>query len=154
MKKFPVVDRFVRYQLEVADENGEIALDSSVLFGGDSAELTASGKTFLNKFIKAYTTVAFSEKYEGFISKTMVEGHTAPVNGSTYASGLQLSEERALNVKNYCLSAETGVDVSKISKSLENVGYSNSQPVYDKDGKVNMAASRRVSFRFIVNVDF
>lgn len=138
----------------VNKENGEIALDSSVLFGGDSAELTASGKTFLNKFIKAYTTVAFSEKYEGFISKTMVEGHTAPVKGSTYASGLQLSEERALNVKNYCLSAETGVDVSKISKSLENVGYSNSQPVYDKDGKVNMAASRRVSFRFIVNVDF
>lgn len=138
----------------VNKENGEIALDSSVLFGGDSAELTADGKAFLNKFIKAYTTVAFSDKYEGFISKTMVEGHTAPLAGSTYASGLQLSEERALNVKNYCLSAETGVDVSKISKSLEDVGYSNSKPIYGANGEVDLAASRRVSFRFIVNVDF
>ena len=138
----------------VNKESGEIALDSSVLFGGDSAELTAAGKTFLNKFIKAYTTVAFSAKYDGFISKTMVEGHTAPIEGSTYASGLQLSEQRAANVKNYCLSAETGVDVSKINKALEGVGYSNSKPVKDANGNVDLAASRRVSFRFMVNVDF
>jgi outer membrane protein OmpA-like peptidoglycan-associated protein len=52
------------------------------------------------------------------------------------------------------LSAETGVDVSKISTSLENVGYSNSKPVYNANGKVDLAASRRVSFRFIVNVEF
>lgn len=138
----------------VNKENGEIALDSSVLFGGDSSVLTDSGKTFLNKFIKVYTNVAFTGKYEGFISKTMVEGHTAPLADSTYASGLQLSEERALNVKNYCLSADTGVDVSKIRKSLEDVGYSNSKPIYDASGNVNLAACRRVSFRFIVNVDF
>lgn len=108
----------------------------------------------MNKFIKAYTAVAFSEKYEGFISKTMVEGHTAPVEGSTYASGLQLSEERAQNVKNYCLSSETGADISKISDTLEDVGYSNSKPVYDANGNVDLAASRRVSFRFMVNVEF
>ena len=141
-------------QVTVNKETGEIALDSSVLFGGDSAELTADGKTFLNKFVKAYVAVAFSEKYEDFISKTMVEGHTAPVQGSTYASGLKLSEERATNVKNYCLSADTGVDVSKLNNALEAVGYSNSKPVYGADGAVNMAASRRVSFRFMVNVDF
>lgn len=141
-------------KVTVNKETGEIALDSSVLFGGDSAELTADGKAFLNKFIKAYTTVAFSEKYDGFISKTMVEGHTAPIEGSTYASGLQLSIERAENVKNYCLSADTGVDVSKISSTLEDVGYSNSKPIYDANGKVDIAASRRVSFRFMVNVEF
>ena len=141
-------------KVTVNKESGEIALDSSVLFGGDSAELTADGKAFLNKFIKAYTTVAFSEKYAGFISKTMVEGHTAPVSGVSYADGLQLSEDRALNVKNYCLSAETGVDASKLSDSLENVGYSISKPIYDANGNADLAASRRVSFRFIVNVDF
>ena len=141
-------------KVTVNKETGEIALDSSVLFGGDSSELTSDGKTFLNKFIKVYTSVAFSGKYEGFISKTMVEGHTAPVEGSTYASGLKLSEERAANVKNYCLSSDTGVDVSKISKTLDDVGYSNSKPVYDANNKVDLAASRRVSFRFIVNVDF
>lgn len=132
---------------------GEIAMDSTVLFGGDSAVVTDEGKAFLNKFIKAYTSIIYSEKYDGFISKTMVEGHIAPVDGTTYEGGMPLSEERAKNVKEYCLSSETGVDTSKLSSALETVGYSQSRPVYDSDGNIDIAASRRVSFRFIINID-
>ena len=132
---------------------GELAMDASVLFGGDSAVITDAGKELLNKFIKAYTSIAFNEKYSGFISKTLVEGHTAPVSGSTYESGLPLLEQRANNVKDYCLSADTGVDTSKLSTSLEAVGLSNSKPVYGADGKYDMAACRRVSFRFIVDIN-
>ena len=139
--------------VSVNKETGEMSLDSSVLFGGDSAELTADGKTFLNKFIKVYTEVAFSEKYAGFITKTMVEGHTAPLSDSTYESGLPLSQKRAENVKNYCLSKETGVDVSALADTLKDRGCSNSQPIYKEDGSVNMEASRRVSFRFMVDVE-
>lgn len=139
--------------VSVDEVTGELALDASVLFGGDSAVLTEAGKAFLNKFVKAYTTVVYSEKYDGFISKTIVEGHTAPVAGSTYESGLPLSEERANNVKNYCVSSDTGVDVSKLASTLEAVGLSNSKPIYDTSGKVDMAASRRVSFRFIINLE-
>ncbi|MGN1162121.1 MAG: flagellar motor protein MotB [Candidatus Fimenecus sp.] len=137
-------------------ETGELAMDSSVLFGGDSAELTAEGKEFLNKFIGIYTSIVFSDKYNGFISKTMVEGHTAPVSGSTYEGGLPLSQERAENVKNYCLSAESGVDaqyLTVLSANMESVGYSNSKPVKDANGNIDMDASRRVSFRFIINLD-
>ena len=140
-------------KVNVDETTGELALDSSVLFGGDSAVLTAEGKTFLNKFVDVYTSIVFSDKYAGFVSKTMIEGHTAPVSGSTYESGLPLSEERASNVKNYCVSSETGVDTSKLAVNLEAVGLSNSKPIYDKSGKVDMAASRRVSFRFIINLE-
>ncbi len=132
---------------------GELAMDSSVLFGGDSATITADGKTLLNKFLKAYTSIAYNEKYDGFISKTMIEGHTAPLSGSTYESGLPLSKQRANNVKDYCLSSATGVDTSKLTSTLEAVGLSNSKPVYGLDGKIDMTASRRVSFRFIVNLE-
>lgn len=132
---------------------GEIAMDASVLFGGDSAVITADGKALLNKFLAAYTSIVYNEKYDGFISKTMVEGHTAPVSGSTYESGLPLSEERANNVKEYCLSADTGVDTSKLTSTLEAVGLSNSKPIYDANGEIDMAACRRVSFRFIVNLE-
>ena len=83
----------------------------------------------------------------------MVEGHTAPVAGSTYESGLPLSQQRADNVKEYCLSSDTGVDTSKLTSTLEATGLSNSKPVYNSDGEVDMAACRRVSFRFIVNLD-
>ena len=140
-------------QATINRDSGEIILNSSVLFGGDSAELTAEGKAFLNKFIKVYTDIAFSDKYAGFISKTMIEGHVAPVSGDSYADGLPLSQERAINVKNYCLSAETGINLSSITSKFEDVGYSNSKPVYDSNGNVDMAASRRVSFRFMVNVE-
>lgn len=134
-------------------ETGEIALDASVMFGGDSAVLTDAGKEFLNKFIKVYSEVATAPKYAGFITKTMVEGHTAPVAGSSFASDFALSTERAENVMNYCLSSDTGIDATALADTFEAVGYSNSQPVYAEDGTVDMAASRRVSFRFLVNID-
>lgn len=130
--------------VSVDTATGEIAMDSSVLFGGDSAELTADGKAFLDKFMKVYTATVFSDKYKDFVSKTVVEGHAAP--GSTYELGLALSEQRANNVKDYCLSA--GGNAS----AMEAVGYSNTKPVYDDDGNVDKAASRRVSFRFVVNI--
>lgn len=135
--------------VSVNEETGELSLDSSVLFGGDSAALTDQGKEFLDRFVRVYTSVIYSEKYDGFISKTIVEGHTAPVAGSTYDSGLPLSEQRAGNVKDYCSSAD-----SKLASSLEAVGLSNSKPVYDSgDGSIDMDASRRVSFRFIINIE-
>ena len=132
---------------------GEIAMDASVLFGGDSAEITVDGKALLNEFLATYTTIIYNEKYEGFISKTMVEGHTAPVAGSTYESGLPLSKERANNVKDYCLSADAGIDSSKLASSIEAIGLSNSKPIYGANGEIDLAACRRVSFRFIIDIE-
>lgn len=139
--------------VQINRSTGEIAMDSTVLFGGDSADLTNDGKEFLNKFVKAYTSIIYNEKYDGFISKTMVEGHIAPVSGTTYEGGLPLSEKRAENVMNYCLSKDVGVDTTKLASTMETVGYSQSKPVYDDDGNVDFAASRRVSFRFVINLD-
>ncbi|MBQ8731596.1 MAG: OmpA family protein [Oscillospiraceae bacterium] len=139
--------------IEINAETGEMALDTSVLFGGDSAVVTSAGKDFLKKFAKVYHSIAFSDEYDGFISKTLVEGHIAPVSGSTYESGLPLSEERAANVLEYCLSDDAGVDLAKFADEFEAIGYSNSQPVYNENGEVNMAASRRVSFRFMISID-
>lgn len=140
-------------KVNINRSTGEIAMDASVLFGGDSAVITNDGKDLLNKFLAAYTSIIYNDKYDGFISKTLVEGHIAPVTGSTYESGLSLSQERADNVKNYCLSSETGVDTSKLGSTLEAVGLSNSKPIYNSNGEIDMAACRRVSFRFLVNLD-
>lgn len=142
--------------VEINDVTGEVSLDSSILFGGDSAELSPEGKEFLQKFISTYTNVVFSDEFDGFISKIIVEGHTAPLSGSTYESGLPLSKERANNVKSYCLSSESGVSsdsITELTDILEAVGMSNSKPVKDSSGKVDIEASRRVSFRFLINLD-
>lgn len=142
-----------KISVQINRSTGEIAMDSTVLFGGDSADLTNEGKEFLNKFIKSYTSIICDEKYDGFISKTMVEGHIAPVAGTTYEGGMPLSEQRAKNVKGYCLSDETGVDTAKLASTMETIGYSQSKPVYDSDGNIDIEASRRVSFRFVINID-
>lgn len=134
-------------KVTVDEKTGELALDSSVLFGGDSAVLSDEGKAFLDKFVSVYSSVIYNEKYEGFVAKTLVEGHVAPVSGVTYDEGMPFSKQRAENVKKYCV----GID-EKLATTLEAVGYSNGKPVKDKNGKVDMAASRRVSFRFIINI--
>lgn len=142
--------------VDIDEKSGEVSLDSSVLFGGDSAVLSADGKDFLEKFITTYSDVILDDEFDGFISKILVEGHTAPVEGSTYESGLSLSKERADNVKNYCLSSESGISadaVSALTKTFEAVGMSNSKPVKDSAGNVDVAASRRVAFRFLINLD-
>ncbi len=131
---------------------GEIAMDASVLFGGDSAEVTDAGKELLDKFLGVYTTIISNEKYEGFISKTVVEGHTAPVAGSTYEGDLPLSEERAKNVIAYCVTTDVVSGNSALADSFEAVGLSLSKPVYGSDGEIDMDACRRVSFRFLVNI--
>lgn len=138
----------------VNTQTGEIALDSTVLFGVNESDVSAEGKEFLKKFIQVYTSVVFSDKYENFVSTIMVEGHT-DTNGS-YELNQKLSQERADSVKNYCLSEDCGVEqvyASALQDMLQAVGYSYDKPIYDENGEVNMDASRRVSFRFIVNLD-
>lgn len=132
-------------------ETGEIAIDSNVLFGGDSAEITADGKAVLDKFMKAYTSIIYNSKYDGFIQKTVIEGHTAPVVGTTYEDGLPLSKQRAENVKSYLTSAGKDDNSKNFASSLEAIGYSCSKPIYNLDGSANLEASRRVSFRFVIN---
>lgn len=133
---------------------GEIALDSTVLFDVNETAVSEEGKAFLTKFMDAFASVVLGEKYEGFISKIMVEGHT-DTNGS-YDRNLQLSNERADNVKAYFLSADCGVDANytgKLQDMLVAMGYAYDKPVYDENGEVDMDASRRVSFRFVVNLE-
>ena len=140
----------------VNEKTGELAMDASVLFGGDSSVLTAEGEAFLQKFITAYTGIAFSDKYDGFIKETRVEGHSAPLATSTYESGLPLSQARADAVKDYCLSGKSGISsgyISRLSGAMNAIGMSNSVPIYDAQGNVDLDASRRVSFRFIINID-
>ena len=132
---------------------GEIMMDSAVLFDVNVSDVSESGKEFLKKFIGIYTSVVFSEKYEDFVSRIQVEGHT-DTSGS-YELNKELSQARAQSVMDYCLSEESGIDGthrSALTDTLEAVGYAYDKPVYAEDGTVDMEASRRVAFRFIINL--
>ncbi len=160
-KKSQLIDDIVKafsdvgISINVNRATGEVSMDSSVLFGGDSSEISENGKELLNKVVKAYTEVIFNDNYKDFISGITVAGHTAPTKDSDYTDDLPLSQQRADNVRNYCISAETGLDaetLKKLSGAMTAVGRSNSDPVKDKNGNVDIAASRRVTFHLAINV--
>ena len=140
--------------VKVDKESGEIMLDSTILFGYDSSTLSGDGKKFLNKFLKAYSSVILGENYKGFVSKILVEGHTD--SSGTYEYNKTLSQSRADNVKEYCLSTDTGLnkDMRKqLSGLLQSVGRSSDELIVDKNGKEDEKASRRVTFRFTINLN-
>ena len=138
----------------VVDANtGEIALDAGVLFGVNASDITAEGQEFLKKFMDVYTSVVFDEKYSGFVSKILVEGHT-DTNGD-YDMNLDLSQKRADSVQAYCLSGDCGVSADllpALTAMFETKGCSYDFPIYDANGEVDMDASRRVSFRLFISL--
>ena len=141
-------------EVSINKVTGEIAMDNTLLFDVNSYELSQEGKAYLTEFLKAYAEVVLDEKYSGFISRIIIEGHT-DTNGA-YDYNLELSQKRADAVLDFCLSEEAGVDeayAQVLAQMFTAKGYSYDYPVYDENGEVDMDASRRVSFRFVVNID-
>ena len=140
--------------VDIDKNTGEIMLDSTILFGYDESNLSGNGKKFLNKFLKAYSSVILKDDYKGFVSKILVEGHTDSTGDYEYNK--KLSQNRANNVKSYCLSDNTGLDskvITDLSKLMQAVGRASDELVLDKNGNEDKDASRRVSFRFTINLD-
>ena len=126
----------------VDESTGKVSLEASFMFETGSYELSADGKEYLDKFMNVYTSVVMKEEYAAYISKIIVEGHTD--TAGSYSTNLTLSKNRADAVKQQCISSNP-----KIANVIEAVGYAYDYPVYNEDGSVNMAASRRVTFSFV-----
>ena len=132
-------------QAQIDESTGKITLESSILFATNSADLSPEGKAYLEGFIDAYSAVLLSDAYSGYVSSIIIEGHTD--TAGSYSSNLTLSENRAASVASLCLQRNPAM-----ATMIQTKGYSYDYPVYNEDGSVNMAASRRVTFRFILSV--
>ena len=133
---------------------GEITLDQDVLFGVNESEVSEAGKVFLQKFMGVFTAVVLSEENRDSIASVVVEGHT-DASGS-YEGNLKLSKARADSVAAFCMSDAAGLSpaFAHLMQDLTvTVGYSSDRPVYDRNGNVDAAASRRVSFRIQIKVE-
>ena len=137
----------------INEESGEITMDASVLFPVDGYDVSEEGKELLKQFMATYCSVVFDAKYEGFISQIMVEGHTD--SDGEYSYNLTLSQNRADSVAAFCVSADCGVDAysQQLVEMLKPIGFASDNLVRDASGNENKAASRRVAFRFVINLD-
>jgi len=126
----------------VDDQSGAVTLENSILFGVDSAEISDEGKEYLDDFIVTYVTTIKPYLDDGSVTSIVIEGHTDP-DGS-YEYNLDLSERRAQAVADYVIAQQP-----ELADVTITVGYSYLYPIYDDNGVVDKAASRRVVFSFI-----
>lgn len=137
--------------ISIDEITGEVVLSDSILFGVNEYNVSAAGKAFLKSFIEIYSSVVFNGEYDDFVSTILVEGHTD--TSGDYDYNLTLSQNRADSVRDYCLSSECNTtNTAQLSELMEAVGYSYDDPIYDNNGNVDLAASRRVSFRLLINI--
>lgn len=138
-----LVEAFAAQNLNVKIENGVIALDSSILFGLDDAELSEEGKAYLDAFVDAFWSIlADDSDYAGYISAVVVIGYTDSSGDDNY--NLQLSEKRAQAVTDYCTEREF-----ILSMFLRPVGAGSTDLIYSENGEEDKEASRRVEFRIV-----
>ncbi|UKI56270.1 MAG: hypothetical protein L6V90_03670 [Treponema succinifaciens] len=149
-------------------------------FDARSPELKNGYKKVLQEFFPKLVSVLQQDKYKNEIEEIRIEGFTAPDRldpygeGSEhdYTSGIELSQQRTMNVLLYCLehtnysqesdSAKQEAEKEWIRKHIVSNGYSLSRPLGD-NGKLieekrkltdaEKSASRRVEFRIKTNSD-
>ena len=136
----------------VDEKTGAITFDSSILFEYASSVLSEEGKTFLREFLPLYLSVLLSDEFSNLISEIIIEGHTDTTG--EYIYNLNLSQDRAFSVAEYCLSGKNGIlsdqEIVRLRDILTANGRAFSDPVYNADGEIDMDASRRVVFKFRV----
>lgn len=127
---------------------GDIVLESAVFFDYGKNTIKEAGQAFLNQFIPIYLGVLLQPEYDDYLGEIIIEGHT-DTNGE-YLFNLELSQERALSVAAYCLEMPslTNNQLEKLREILTAKGKSESDPIYNPDGTINMEACRRVEFKF------
>lgn len=137
-------------RIDIDAQTGAISLDSSILFGFDSAVLSKAGTDFLEDFLPLYISVLLSEEFRPYISEIIIEGHTDTDGQFMY--NLNLSQKRAYSVAAYCLDEKTAFLPEDQLMDLRGImtanGKSFSNPIYKADGSVDAEKSRRVEIKF------
>jgi len=144
-------DAFVREGLNVAvDGTGAITLDSTVFFDTNMDRLKQDGRELLARLLPIYFRTLMSPQNAEFVAEIIVEGHTDSVG--SYEHNLDLSQRRAQAVVNYCMSPEfdglSAQEKNRLRTMITANGRSQSQLIYDAEGREDRAASRRVEIKF------
>ena len=129
--------------VEVDKETGFIRFDSNILFERGSDQIMEQGKSELDRFLSIYMPIMKDQIEAGNIGSIVIEGHTDTDGSHEYNQ--DLSERRADTVAAYVISSYPDFE-----PYIEKAGYSYDRPILAEDGTIDMAASRRVVFSFII----
>ncbi len=133
-------------KIKIDPKNGSLRFSSNILFDKGKAVLKESSKKQLKKvFIEYVGALVGNKDIKDHIDKIIIEGHTDSDGGFLY--NLELSQKRAYEVMNYLLTLNF-VKKNNIKPLMIASGRSYLDPIYDKNGKENKDASRRIEIKF------
>ena len=138
--------------LLVSEESGDITLGRTLLFAPNSYELNDDAKRFLAEVFPVLVSVLLEADNIAQVRQLMLSGHINPV-GET-SDGYNLSQLRALSVADYIQSQDYAALTAEQKAALIPLigisGLSGSRPVKKADGSADVAASRRVEFKIVL----
>ncbi len=143
---FAAEDYTIGEDVNIDEKTGRITLNDGILFDVGSAELSEEGKEYLSRIFAVLDKVIFEGGYEECLDEIIVEGHTDSTGD--YEENQELSEARAYAVDDYCSEI-----YPHISSSIDAVGRSSDELIYDENGNEDRDASRRVVFRITLDAD-
>lgn len=131
--------------IDIDSKSGNLRLSSNVLFDQGKSELKSDSKTFLKNAVYDYfQTILENEEINKYIDTIVIEGHTNSIGGFLY--NLELSQKRAFSVMDFLLSLDFK-NKEKLRQLVVSSGRSYLDPIFDKDGKEDQEASRRIEIK-------
>jgi len=138
--------RILGKKIKIDPKNGSLRFSSNILFDKGKAVLKDASKQTLKKVFIEYVGALIGNKdIKDHIDKIIIEGHTDSDGGFLYNLGL--SQKRAYEVMNYLLGLKF-VKQNNIKPLMIASGRSYLDPIYNKDGKEDKDASRRIEIKF------
>ena len=138
--------RILGKKIKIDPKNGSLRFSSNILFDKGQSVLKDDSKQQLKKVFIEYVGALMGNKdIKNHIDKIIIEGHTDSDGGFLY--NLELSQKRAYEVMNYLLSLNF-VKQHNIKPLMIASGRSYLDPIYNKDGKEDKDASRRIEIKF------
>nr|WP_282550541.1 OmpA family protein [Halonatronomonas betaini] len=128
-------------------------------FATGSSQLTEEFQDIIADFFPRYLDILLASEYSEQIAEIRIDGHASSEWLGTddeieaYKNNLNLSQDRAYNTLEYCLSlTEVSEEFEWLKNRLISTGMSSSNPVYI-DGEEDKEQSRRVEFRIITTIE-
>jgi len=132
--------------IQIDPKSGAMRFSSNILFNQGAYKLKPSAKKELKSILQKYIqTLLLDKEIRDYIEGITIEGHTDSVGGYLY--NLALSQKRALEVMKF-LYASDSKHKKLYSKYLSASGRSYADLIYDKNGKEDKEASRRIEIKF------
>jgi chemotaxis protein MotB len=128
-------------------DNGNIAIDESLVFERNAYQIRATGKSFLDALAKALVNVLADASVRQNIDVVLIQGHTDERGSVEY--NRDLSAKRANAVLNYMFAAEKDL-AQKYGSYFASSAYSEFRPVNQDKNEAAYQQNRRIEISVVL----